>query len=229
MQWRRRVEWRPRDLDWRVAALFMIGSFAFALGSFPPYSQHVDPAAVGLTFFVGSIFFTTASYSQFLQTINGGEAGDGTSTRFRFWSWQPRAILWWATVVQLAGTIYFNVTTFRALQTGLDAQQTNRLVWGPDFKGSICFLVASHLAWLAVCHRVWCVRRDDSDWWVAALNYAGSICFMASAIAQFTLPTTGEELNTTIVNAGTFLGAVCFFVGAYLLLPPRRVLASVAG
>ncbi len=42
---------------------------------------------------------------------------------------------------------------------------------------------------------------------------------MASALAAFTLPTTGEVLNIAIVNLGTFLGAVCFFVGAYLLLP----------
>ena len=61
---------------------------------------------------------------------------------------------------------------------------------------------------------------DDADWWVAALNYVGSIFFMLSAIASFTLTTTGEALNTTIVNSGTFLGAVCFLVGAYLLLPP---------
>jgi hypothetical protein len=44
---------------------------------------------------------------------------------------------------------------------------------------------------------------------------------MLSAVASVTLTTTGEELNTTIVNSGTFIGAVCFLLGAYLLLPPR--------
>ncbi len=69
-----------------------------------------------------------------------------------------------------------------------------------------------------------------ADWWAAALNYVGSIFFMLSAIASFTLTTTGEELNTTIVNSGTFLGAVCFLVGAYVLLPPRgRPSAMAAG
>lgn len=33
---------------------------------------------------------------------------------------------------------------------------------------------------------------------------------------------TGEALNLTLLNLGPFLGAVCFFVGAYLLLPPVR-------
>ena len=48
------------------------------------------------------------------------------------------------------------------------------------------------------------------------MNYVGSMFFMLSAIASFTLTTTGEEVNTTIVNSGTFAGAVCFLVGAYL-------------
>ena len=95
-------------------------------------------------------------------------------------------------------------------------------MWAPDMFGSVAFLVASHLAWLAVCHRLWCVRRDDEDWWIAALNYVGSIFFMLSAIASFTLTTTGEAVNLTLVNFGTFLGAVCFLVGAYLLLPAAR-------
>ena len=126
---------------------------------------------------------------------------------------------------QLIGTLFFNLNTFDAMLTTLTVEQTNRLVWAPDFFGSIAFLIASHLAWLMVCQRLWCVRTSDADWWIAALNYLGSIFFMASAIAAFTLPTTGEALNITVVNVGTFLGAVCFFVGAYLLLPP----ASAAG
>lgn len=47
---------------------------------------------------------------------------------------------------------------------------------------------------------------------------------MLSAIASVTLPTTGEFLNLTLVNSGTFLGAVCFFAGAYLLFPPAPAL-----
>ena len=30
----------------------------------------------------------------------------------------------------------------------------------------------------------------------------------------------GPSLNITIVNTGTFVGAICFLVGAYVLLPP---------
>ncbi|MBI2706605.1 MAG: hypothetical protein HYX32_15130 [Actinobacteria bacterium] len=38
-----------------------------------------------------------------------------------------------------------------------------------------------------------------------------------SAIAARYLRTTGEPANIALVNLGTFLGAVCFFVGAALL------------
>ena len=124
--------------------------------------------------------------------------------------------------MQLVGTLFFNVNTFDAMIDGLSTEQTNRLVWAPDFFGSVCFLVASHLAWLIACGRLWCVRRDDADWWGAVLNYAGSILFMFAAIAAFTLPTTGEELNTAIVNSGTFAGAARFFASAYLLLSPAK-------
>jgi hypothetical protein len=220
MEWRRKLEWHPRSLDWRIAALFMVGSSLFALGSFPLYAELVDPGVVGITFFAGSLFFTSAGYSQFLQAINAPEPESGTGRpAFRYFAWQPGRLVFWATAVQLVGTLFFNVNTFNAMQDGLSTQEMNRLVWAPDFFGSIAFLIASHLAWLLVCGRWWAVRRDDGDWWAAGLNYTGSIFFMLSAIGAFTLPTSGNMVNITLVNAGTFLGAVCFFVGAYLLLP----------
>jgi hypothetical protein len=216
MQWRRRVEWTPRDPGWRIAVLFMVGSTLFAIGSFPPYSQLVDGRIVGITFVVGSLFFTSAAYGAFVQVINDGS---DDPTRTRLWAWSPRGALWWAAVVQLVGTILFNVNTIDAMVTTFTVEETNRLVWGPDFFGSIAFLVASHLAWMHLGGRFWFSDTDDPEWWSSMLNYLGSVFFMASAIASFTLTTTGEALNTAIVNTGTFLGAICFLVGAYLLLP----------
>ena len=220
MRWHRQLTLQPRDLGNRVSWLFIIGSSLFALGSFPPYAQLVDPGTVGVTFVVGSLFFTAAGYSQFLQVINDGEGEAETSSRFRFWAFQPARMLWWAVFVQSIGTLFFNFNTIDAMIENLSIQQTNRLIWAPDFFGSIAFLIASHLAWFIVCKGVWCVQRDNVGWWIAALNYLGSIFFMISAITAFTLQTTGEVVNLTLVNLGTFFGAVCFLVGAYLLLPP---------
>jgi hypothetical protein len=53
---------------------------------------------------------------------------------------------------------------------------------------------------------------------------AGSVFFMASGIASFT-ETDGSVVAPFIANAGTFAGAVCFFVGAYLLVPEQFELA----
>jgi len=217
MRWHRHLSWNPHDLGWRIAVLFMVGSSLFAIGSFPLYSQLVDGRIVGITFVVGSIFFTVAAYSAFVQVIND-RRDDGTPTTL--WAWPRRTMTWWAAFVQLIGTLFFNASTIHAMIQTFTVEETNRLVWAPDFFGCIAFLVASHLYWINVCGRTWCTRPDDPDWWSSLLNYIGSIAFMASALASFTLRTTGEAINITIVNTGTFIGAVCFLVGAYLLLPP---------
>jgi hypothetical protein len=148
--------------------------------------------------------------------IDGSRA---PGSKRRFWAVRSRDLNWWSAAVQLVGTLLFNISTGFAMVDNLDVDDVDRLVWRPDMFGSIAFLVASHLAWLAVCGRRWVVRRDDAEWWSTALNYLGSILFMASAVASLTLPTTGDVVNIAIVNAGTFGGAVCFLVGAYLLRP----------
>ena len=219
MKWRRRIAWTPYELGWRVAALFIVGSSLFAIGSFPPYSQLVDGRVVGITFVIGSLFFTTAAYSTVVQVINDGR--DPTAPMKR-WSWSPRGPMWWAAVVQLVGTLFFIVNTIAAMATAFTVEETNRLVWAPDFFGCIAFLVASHLTWMQLGGRFWFRDTDDPSWWSAMLNYVGSVFFMASAVAAFTLRTTGEAINIAIVNTGTFLGAICFLIGAYLLLPPSQ-------
>lgn len=221
MRWRRSIRWAPRDLGWLIAALFVGGSALFAIGSFPPYSQLVDGRIVGITFVIGSLLFTAAAYSTVLQVINDGR-DTGASTRF--WTWSPRGALWWAAVIQLVGTLLFNVNTIAAMVTTFTVEETDRLVWAPDFFGSIAFLASSQLAWTHLGGGRW--FRDDPDWWSALLNYVGSALFMTSAIASFTLETTGEDLNTAVVNTGTFLGALCFLAGAYVTLPPSSSTAD---
>ena len=50
----------------------------------------------------------------------------------------------------------------------------------------------------------------------------GSGGFMVSAIAGFVVPSTGTVLDLPLENAGTLLGAVCFLLGAALMLPAWR-------
>ncbi len=76
--------------------------------------------------------------------------------------------------------------------------------------GSFCFVIASP-PWMSDLH-------ND----VAGLAYfIGSILFGLSAIASVVLPKTGEQLNLELATWGTPGGALCFLVGAYLLVPRR--------
>ncbi|HWG64257.1 MAG TPA: hypothetical protein VG253_21415, partial [Streptosporangiaceae bacterium] len=59
----------------------------------------------------------------------------------------------------------------------------------------------------------------DRPWWIAALNMCGSVAFGASAVASYVVHDSGLPRNASLVNLGTFVGALCFLVGAYLLLP----------
>lgn len=211
----RRVVWAPQELGWWVAVLFMVGSFCFALGAVPGVSSALSPGVIGVIFFVGSIFFTSAGYSQYVQSINSGRPA---GTKMRCFAWQPHRVDWWASGVQLVGTLWFNINTFTAMRAGFTTQEELRRVWTPDFIGSICFLVASELAIMEVCHAWFSWRDRDVSWWIVVLNMVGSIFFMISALAAFVVPDTGDLLDESLANSGTFLGAVCFFWGARLLL-----------
>ena len=56
-------------------------------------------------------------------------------------------------------------------------------MWTPDALGSICFLVASELAYAEAGHRWVSWRPHDLGWRIAAVNMLGSIFFGISAIA----------------------------------------------
>jgi hypothetical protein len=211
------VVWAPGDIGWYVGILFMIGSACFAFGSTPGMTSVVPVATISLIYFIGSLFFTTAGYLQFVQAINANP--DGTGQIRRWFGFSPRGLGWWAAFVQLIGTLAFNVTTFAALNEHLTAHQQDRRVWSPDVVGSICFLIAS---WFAVEE----VRKpkgprwrwSEIPWRIVWLNMIGSIFFMLSAIGAFIVPSTESLLSAGLANGGTFLGAVCFFWGAWLLL-----------
>jgi hypothetical protein len=189
-------------------ALFMVGSACFALGAFPPFSSVVAPNLVVAVFFVGSLFFTSAAFLAYLQTTGG-----------KVRSWQPADLAWAAALIQLVGTLWFNVNTAAARLSGLDARQENLRVWTPDYIGSICFLVASLLAVKALSSPPW---RAGRPWRVASLNLLGSVFFMAAAIAAYVLPDTGDLLDASVANIGTFLGAVCFFAAARIEITPSN-------
>jgi hypothetical protein len=210
--------WAPRARGWWIAVLFAAGSVLFALGTIPGYADAVGSRADSLTFFVGSLFFTSAGYLCYREAVDAGSTGAGHR---RFFVVQTRRIDWWATAIQLLGTLFFNLSTGNVLRADLAASVADHRVWRPDALGSVCFLLASALAWFEVCHGWTAWRPRSSSWWITGLNLAGSVAFGVSAVAAYIIPATGELRNAERANLGTFIGAVCFLAGALLLLPER--------
>src|ERR1700685_3881216 len=66
--------WAPSALDGWMGVLFAVGSVCFALGSFPPYATAVGVTPDNITFFIGSIFFTTASFLQYMEVASAPSA-----------------------------------------------------------------------------------------------------------------------------------------------------------
>jgi hypothetical protein len=223
---------RPADLNKTIAWLFIIGSTLFALGSVPAYLNAVGATADSVTYFVGSIFFTAASFAQLLQAQTPAMTEvDADSQRqrapVRFWAPRPHDRNWFAAIAQFPGTLFFNISTLAALAHNATAHEQDRRIWRPDIYGSTLFLVASVFALLAL-GRFLSFQPRSFPWRIAWLNMIGSILFMISALASFVLPQTGELINSRVSIAGTLLGALCFLIGAILMFPAWRHAVSAA-
>jgi len=177
-----------------MSVLFMLGSLCFAVAAAPGLSSVLPSTVIAATFVVGSLFFTGAAAVQWRAAPPGG-------------------LDWRVAAIQFAGTLWFNVNTIAALGTGLATQQQDLRIWTPDMIGSVCFLVSSALALPAV------PAGRAADRTAARLNLGGSVFFMAAAIAAFVRPATDDAAAAGVANGGTFLGALCFLLGARLLLP----------
>jgi hypothetical protein len=219
------VWWRPRRRGWWMSVLFAVGSLCFTAAALASQWASSPRPAIDVTFFVGSIFFTCASYLQYAETVNV-ERGPELRARGRRWrpaSWEPRRIDWLAASIQLAGTVFFNISTFAAMKQGLSTGESNRRVWAPDVFGSLCFLVSSELAYAEVCHHWICLRCRSLSWRIVALNLLGSIAFGAAAIGSLLEPSSGEPISARIANGGTAVGGLCFLVAALALMPEAAV------
>lgn len=191
-----------------MALLFALGSTCFLVGPFPGFLQLVGPDADAVTFFVGSLLFT---------------AGGAVQTAI---AWPDRRrrgggrAAWWVATVQSLGTLFFNVTTFRALHTTLSDPQYDRLVWRPDAYGSVCFLVSGTIAYVASERHGWWPVPRGPGWWQPAVNLLGCVLFGISAIAGYVVGPSGTMLDLAAANWATSAGAACFLACAVATLRP---------
>src|SRR3954471_20002549 len=88
------VWWAPHSIAWWTGVLFAIGSTCFLVGPFPGFVEEVGSTVDATVFFVGSLFFTSSAA---LQAVQADDRLDR-----------------WSSLVQLAGTVFFNISTFRA-------------------------------------------------------------------------------------------------------------------
>ena len=179
-----------------------------------------------VTYFIGSLFFTSASFLSYREAVDAAPPAQNPAHR-RFFTFEPGRIDWWATAVQLVGTVYFNVSTGVAMAQNLSATTAHQHEWRPDAIGSVAFLSSSALSWYEVCHG-WAAWRPRSySWWITLANLVGSIAFGISAVAGYVNPVTGQVHNAGRADTQTLIGAICFLVGAVLLLPERTEEARV--
>jgi len=197
-----------------MALFFAAGATCFFVGPFPGYASLVGETADSVTFFVGSILFT---------------AGGALQTGLSF---QPRRTpgaghaAWLAAIVQSVGTVCFNVTTYRAMQTALSSPEYNKLVWRPDALGSICFLASGAIAFRASERQGWLPKRGGVGWWEPLVNLLGCVFFGIAAVAGHVVPSTGTLLDQAAADWNTCLGAACFLTCAVATLLTGRTLKS---
>jgi hypothetical protein len=197
-----------------MAALFAAGSTCFLVGPFPGYANLVGDRVDAITFFAGSVLFTL-----------GGALQSGISFPERHAS-AAGTSAWRAAIIQTVGTLFFNVTTFRALHTALTSSEYNRLVWRPDALGSVCFLVSGAVAYRASERHGWLPARGSLGWWEPAVNLIGCVLFGVAAVAGYLVPATGSLIDQAAANWNTALGAGCFLTCALFTLRTGRTTKS---
>ena len=163
--------------------------------------QLVGDSADAITFFVGSILFTAGGGLQSWLAWTERHAPGGRPA-------------WWAAIIQSAGTLFFNVTTYEAMHTALASPEYNKLVWRPDWRGSICFLLSGAIAYAGSARHGWLPARGGAGWWQPGINLLGCVFFGISAVAGFVVPSTGSMLDQAAANWNTALGAACFLACA---------------
>ena len=220
--------WCPRRLNWWIGAVFSIGALLFLLGS----AFSLDSTAmremsswrmtVAVTFFVGSLFFTTAAYLQLFQTVNAGEFSLARKRGFKrkiLFGWHPRDIGWLSSALQLVGTLWFNLNTFDGMLPAVGWVRQDLLLWFPDAIGSVLFLVSGRLAFAETCHKRWGWQPRNISWWVVFSNLLGCAAFMIAALMSVSLPFPVVSWLSVGSVIFTLIGSVGFLVGSLLMLP----------
>jgi hypothetical protein len=197
-----------------MALFFAGGSTCFLVAPFPGYASLVGGSADSVTFFIGSILFTAGGAVQTWLAVSGRHSSGHGPAPLK------------AAAIQSAGTLFFNVTTYRAMHAALHSSTYHKLVWRPDTLGSLCFLVSGAIAYRASARHGWLPARDRWGWWEPAINLLGCVFFGISAAAGLIAPSTSSSIAPHVANWNISLGAACFLTCAAATLVTGRTSKS---
>lgn len=204
-----------------IAILFMIGASCFIAASAMSLQGSYSNSLIDSTYFIGSLFFTSAAYGQYLEVINADITNEShlhvKQTKWIWFAFRTHNLGYLSSLTQLIGTLLFNLNTLASFYAYKHPFAEDIIVWIPNFLGSILFLLASFFAWLEIYQDDEVKIFRTTSWWIVWANNFGSLFFQISAIASFIL-LNSHAINATISLQYTLLGGVCFFIGAYLLI-----------
>jgi len=196
----------------------VIGAALFALGVLLSLPPALPPVLAAVTYAIGAVFFTAAATLQLVLARRELPEAERRSLPLR-----ARTTDWLAAAIQLVGTVLFNINTVDAAVTiGARPELIDVDVWVPDIAGSVAFLVSSAIAIVPEVRARRHSHVADASQRIAFLNLAGSVLFLASAAGALVLR-SGADVSLVWANIGTFFGALCFLVAAWLFgWPPAR-------
>ena len=84
--------------------------------------------------------------------------------------------------------------------------------------GSVCFLVSSYVAFAEVSCGAFSFAPRSISWWIAVINLLGSVAFQVSALYSIATPSPSAASVFAAIS-WTAAGAICFLLGAYLMIP----------
>lgn len=237
----------PRRLAWWIAVVFATGSVCFVVGATGAVAGPTRwwPNAL---YFAGSVFFTGGAAAQLYETARAGREVQSSERPMRRATLRtaeptgrpvhrlliliPGRLDWNAAVVQLTGTLLFNINCFFGMSMSLTQLQHDMRVWVPSTVASVCFVVASRLAFLEAMGARFAWRPSRLEWWIVTGSLLGSWGFLLSSIAGFFL---GGDLSAVVtgvlgphgevlwleyaVDGVLLAGSLCFLFGTYLMIP----------
>ncbi|WP_345900140.1 hypothetical protein [Martelella sp. UBA3392] len=222
----RPAPWHTARYNWIMGLIFCIGSFLFMLGSllalFPALTKGLPDWAANVTFFAGSIPFTTAAYLQLFQAANADETYTSGAKRPNLFGWDPKSVGWISAATQFVGTVAFNFNTFDAIKAPSGWLMQNTVIWLPGMIGSVLFLVSAYLAYIETSHAHDIRPRREIAWWIVAINLLGCIAFMIASTVAYVPRGTDPQWALDASNANLWFGAFCFFVAAALSMVEAR-------